>query len=123
MAPNQGSVVSRGQAKQIGEYLKLRRTAAGMSYHDLSVASGVGKDYIWRIETGAWKRVGGQVWAKLARALGTTTDDLMNCGAKETDIHDPELIRVPLSGEGGFVYVSQRDLKVVDGSRLLALSP
>lgn len=123
------SAVSPAQAKLIGEYLIYLMEKGGkdgyfgkkMGLHDLSRLSGVRVPYISRIRQGHWKRVGGQIWKQLATALHTTADDLMNVGAAETEIADPEMVRVPIQDEEGFVYVSQRVMSRVEGKRVLAI--
>ncbi len=129
MVGNQKSVMSPEEAKLVGEYLVLLMERGGkdgyfggkMGLHDLARISGVQVPYISRIRNGRWKRVGGQIWDKLAKALHTTPGDLMNVGAAETEIADPETVRVPIKDEGGFVYVSQRIMKTVEGKRVLAI--
>jgi transcriptional regulator with XRE-family HTH domain len=124
------SKVSPEQAKRIGEYIRLLRKQGGrdrfhqreLSIHDLSRLADVKYQYISRIENGQWKRVGGEIWRRLAKALNTTSDDLMNVGSRETEIVDMEAVRIPLIDEvGGFVYVSQREMQRIGGKRVMAI--
>lgn len=123
------SKVSPAQAKRIGEYLCLLRKRGGrdgyfpgeMSQHDLSRVADVTVQQISKIENGHWKRIGGEVWRRLAKALHTSVEDLMNVGSGETEIYDMEVTRVLLIGEeGGYVYVSQRELQRIGGKRIMA---
>lgn len=127
--------------REVGQYVKELRLQGGkdkhfgrpMSQHDLSIASGVGKDYISRIENGRWKRIGGQIWESLASALHTTTSDILSCGRQITSNGDDVLV-IPIAGavpcgqpslvfEGGgeMLYVASQGLPVSHSPNLYAV--
>lgn len=65
-------------ALTLAEQLASARAAAGLSYRDLAVASGLGLGYLHRLEHGTVRAPGPQALAALARALpGVEYRDLM----------------------------------------------
>ena len=71
-------------AKSFGVALKETRKRRGLSLLALSVASGVDKSYIWRLEKGE-KNVSLQTVFLLAEALGLQPAELVKLTAKYLD--------------------------------------
>jgi transcriptional regulator with XRE-family HTH domain len=64
--------------QQLGAVIKKRRQALGdISTHRLAANAGVADPYVRKLENGQGTRVGIVVLARIARALGTTLDDLL----------------------------------------------
>jgi transcriptional regulator with XRE-family HTH domain len=61
----------------LGERILLLRRRKRLTQDELAVQSGVNKMTIWRLEHGAIQDVKGQVLARMALALETTTDYLL----------------------------------------------
>ena len=61
----------------LGERTLLLRRRKRLTQDELAAQSGVNKMTIWRLEHGAIQDVKGQVLAKMALALETTTDYLL----------------------------------------------
>jgi transcriptional regulator with XRE-family HTH domain len=70
----------------MGERVLLLRRRAALSQHDLAQKAGVDVMTISRLERGTKKRLEVEPLARLSRALGVTTDDLLglNSSADET---------------------------------------
>ena len=84
--------------------LRTLRQARGWSLDDLAARSHVGASTISRIETGQ-RRLALDQLVTLARALGTTVDDLI-----ADDDADDVVIRPTACGDGGAVWLlSRRD--------------
>jgi transcriptional regulator with XRE-family HTH domain len=60
-----------------GESIVRRREALGWTRYRLSRIAGMSDPYIRALEMGHGKRVGIEVVVRLAKALGTTSDDLL----------------------------------------------
>jgi transcriptional regulator with XRE-family HTH domain len=60
-----------------GESVVRRREALGWTRYRLSRIAGMSDPYIRALEMGHGKRVGIEVVVRLAKALGTTSDDLL----------------------------------------------
>ena len=61
----------------LGERVHLLRRRVGWTQRELGEAAGINANTIARIERSDVKDPGGQIVARLARALGTTTDYLL----------------------------------------------
>jgi transcriptional regulator with XRE-family HTH domain len=61
----------------LGERVHLLRRRVGWTQRELGEAAGINTNTIARIERSDVKDPGGQMVARLARALGTTTDYLL----------------------------------------------
>jgi transcriptional regulator with XRE-family HTH domain len=65
----------------VGERIKsLRETKPGLTQERLAAAAGVRQSHISRIESGDIKNVRGDLLAKIAQALGVSTDYLLGLG-------------------------------------------
>jgi transcriptional regulator with XRE-family HTH domain len=71
----------------LGERILLLRRRKRLTQDELAAQSGVNKMTIWRLEHAAIQDVKGQVLAKMALALETTTDYLL--GLREDEQPDP----------------------------------
>ena len=92
-----------------------------MSLTELEDASGVQDNYIWRLEQGRFKQPG-EALSRLAKALGTTYEDIVSCGAGSiATLYDAEVVRIAIEGEDGAVYVPRHDLDCATTSPLQAL--
>jgi transcriptional regulator with XRE-family HTH domain len=65
----------------MGERVLLLRRRANLSQHDLAQKAGVDAMTISRLERGTKKRLEVEPLARLSRALGVTTDDLLGVHA------------------------------------------
>jgi transcriptional regulator with XRE-family HTH domain len=65
----------------VGERIKsIRETKPGFTQERLAAAAGVRQSHISRIESGDIKNVRGDILAKIAQALGVSTDYLLGLG-------------------------------------------
>ncbi len=71
----------------LGERILLLRRRKRLTQDELAAQSGVNKMTVWRLEHGAIQDVKGQVLAKMALALETTTDYLL--GLREDEQPTP----------------------------------
>jgi DNA-binding XRE family transcriptional regulator len=72
-----------GQTMTLGERILLLRRRHRLTQEELAAQTGVNKMTIWRLEHGAIQDVKGQVLAKMAVALETTTDYLLGLRVEE----------------------------------------
>lgn len=77
-------LTSKGKAS-FGEWLKLKRTAKGLTLNALGQKSGYSPTYIYRIESGSRQNPTSQVVSKLVKALGYQPEDYLNLVLDETD--------------------------------------
>jgi transcriptional regulator with XRE-family HTH domain len=61
----------------LGERILILRRRQDMTQQQLAQEAGLNKNTIARLEQGSLKDLGGRLVAKLARALGTSTDYLL----------------------------------------------
>jgi transcriptional regulator with XRE-family HTH domain len=61
----------------LGERILILRRRQGMTQQQLAKEAGLNKNTIARLEQGNLKDLGGRLVAKLAQALGTSTDYLL----------------------------------------------
>lgn len=73
----------------LGERVLLLRRRCHLTQDQLAAQSGVNKMTIWRLEHGAIQDVKGQVLAKMALALQTTTDYLLGLREEEQTTAPP----------------------------------
>jgi transcriptional regulator with XRE-family HTH domain len=67
----------------LGERVRQRRSALGLTQEQLSAATGLKQFHISRIESGDIKDVKGETLVRLARALRVRTDFLLGLEAVE----------------------------------------
>jgi transcriptional regulator with XRE-family HTH domain len=67
----------------LGERVRKRRSALGLTQEQLSAATGLKQFHISRIESGDIKDVKGETLVRLARALRVRTDFLLGLEAVE----------------------------------------
>jgi transcriptional regulator with XRE-family HTH domain len=70
-----------------GERILLLRRRQGLTQRELAKMAGLNSNTLARVERGEVKDLGGQSVAKLARALGCTTDYLLGM-TDDTDEED-----------------------------------
>jgi len=87
----------------LGERILALRRRKHLTQDELATRSGVNKMTIWRLEHGAIQDVKGQVLAKMALALETTTDYLL--GLRE------DALPVPSTGAQDTAPTRQRTRK------------
>lgn len=68
----------------IGCNVRAARTLKGMSGNALAQAAGISQGHLWDIETGRVQDPAASVVAALAKALGTSMDDLLRAPAAES---------------------------------------
>lgn len=68
----------------LGRSLTRRREALGWTTYRLAQHARLSDPYVRNLERGVGKRVGIEIVARLARALGTSTDDLLRDAGIET---------------------------------------
>lgn len=73
----------------LGERILLLRRRKRLTQEALATQAGVNKMTIWRLEHGAIQDVKGQVLAKMALALETTTDYLLGLREDAQDTQPP----------------------------------
>lgn len=110
-----------GQAARIGAYLKGLRRRADMSLHELDQASGVAYGYISKLENGHFRQPG-EALSRLAKALGTTYEDILSCGTSGPGaLYDGEVVRLVIEGEATMSFIPRSDLDCADTSVLKAV--
>lgn len=82
MPPHQKSI-------PIGEVVRARRLALGLTQAEIAVAIGVGQDYVSRIESGRSKALQVQLRHQLAAALELSPEDLGVCPAQRAAESQP----------------------------------
>ena len=89
----------------LGERIKRARDRCGMNQEQLAAAAGIRQGHISRLESGNLKDIRGETLAKLARALGVTTDYLLGLteegGEEDTPPRPQRRRRRPESTEVG----------------------
>lgn len=79
-----------------GERILIMRRRSEMTQRALASAAGLNTNTIARLEQGNLKDLGGQSVAKLARALGCTSDFLLGLTGDESRLsRDPLPLRTP----------------------------
>jgi len=68
----------------LGRSLSRRRRTLGWTTYKLAQHAGLSDPYVRNLEKGLGKRVGIEIVARLARALGTSTDDLLHDAGIDT---------------------------------------
>jgi transcriptional regulator with XRE-family HTH domain len=62
----------------LGQVIARRRKAINLTVERLASRAGTAAPYLRRLEAGQGKRIGVEVLVRVARALGTTVDDLLS---------------------------------------------
>jgi transcriptional regulator with XRE-family HTH domain len=84
------------KAKAFGIRVEKMRTRRHLSTQDLAERTGLSYQSLWRIERGQHKEPGVFTTAKIARALGCTTDYLI--GMQEDEENEPQPTAAALIG-------------------------
>jgi transcriptional regulator with XRE-family HTH domain len=63
--------------ESIGDRVKRLRLEKGLSPGQLAYMAGISRNHLWRIEKGDRPKVGAEILARIASALGVGVDDLL----------------------------------------------